>query len=216
MAKSARRIARRSGHQSDQTEAGGVPPGLTAAESSPIDTKKLKIFMPGPIDKDFVPYMWRPMMRLLSYQYPVVRASIFPYMPDRHTNAWIENGRSPLQVGICYRLGLNIGQLRELTPAAAVARSQDQESLSLLVVLGGSGFSVEPRQHLLVLPRRGSTAPIFFAITPLRAGTLILCISFYLARELALLQEFEVPIEAATKKNAKQQYIQATAGVDQT
>ena len=99
MAKSARRIARRSGHQSDQTEAGGVPPGLTAAESSPIDTKKLKIFMPGPIDKDFVPYMWRPMMRLLSYQYPVVRASIFPYMPDRHTNAWIENGRSPLQEG---------------------------------------------------------------------------------------------------------------------
>ena len=131
MAKSARRIARRSGHQSDQTEAGGVPPGLTAAKSSPIDTKKLKIFMPGPIDKDFVPYMWRPMMRLLSYQYPVVRASIFPYMPDRHTNAWIENGRSPLQVGICYRLELNIGQLRELTPAAAVARSQDQESLSL-------------------------------------------------------------------------------------
>jgi hypothetical protein len=120
----------------------------------------------------------------------------------RHINAWIEGGLPPLHVGRSYRLGLNIGPLRERALAAAVftePRSQDQESLKLLVVLSGSGFRVEPRQHQLVLPRRGSTETIFFSLTPLRAGRLTLCVSFYLARELALVQEFEVPIEAGSR-----------------
>jgi hypothetical protein len=116
----------------------------------------------------------------------------------RHINAWIEGDLPPLHVGRSYRLGLNIGPLRERALAAAVFAepgSHDQESLNLLVVFSGSGLRVEPHQHQLVLPRHGSTVPIFSSLTPLRAGRLTLCISFYLARELALVQEFEVPIE---------------------
>ena len=63
------------------------------------------------------------------------------------------------------------------------------------MVIGGSDFDVEPRSHPLSVPHHGDTGPIFFSLTPLRAYTLELRISFYLARELALLQEFQIPIE---------------------
>jgi flagellar protein FliO/FliZ len=116
----------------------------------------------------------------------------------RRINAWIEGGMPPLQVNRAYRLGLNIGRLRAGGIAAVrfiEPQQQYEATLDLLVVVGGTGFRLEPRRHVLALPCRGDSESIFFTLTPLRAATLILCISIYLARELALLQEFEVPIE---------------------
>jgi hypothetical protein len=62
------------------------------------------------------------------------------------------------------------------------------------IVLGGRGFVVEPRQQEFTIPKQGDTDPIFFAITPTAGDSLLLRISLYFARELTLLQEFEVPI----------------------
>jgi hypothetical protein len=48
------------------------------------DRKGLTIFMPAPIDWDFVPYPRRPMlqrnMRLIDPLYPVILSHIFPYV----------------------------------------------------------------------------------------------------------------------------------------
>jgi hypothetical protein len=114
----------------------------------------------------------------------------------RHINAWI--GAPPLRIDKAYRLGINIGRLREGALASAILPEpdrKDQRTLGLLIVVSGHGFTIEPRQHEIALPRRGETEAVFFAFTPTRQSGLMLRISVYLARELALLQEFEIPIE---------------------
>ena len=148
----------------------------------------------------------------------------------RRINAWIEDGAPPLQTGRTYRLGINIGRLRERALASAELREPEDWTYkrNLLIVVSGHGFTVQPRQHNIALPRIGETEPVFFAVTPTRQcparhslyggwieasvqsiaqsfsslpllfgqrPQLLLRISFYLACELALLQEFEIPIE---------------------
>ncbi len=61
--------------------------GSTAAPSNgslTSDRKKLTIFMPAPIDWDFVPYPRRPMlrcnMRLIDPLHPMILSHIFPYV----------------------------------------------------------------------------------------------------------------------------------------
>jgi HSP20 family molecular chaperone IbpA len=123
----------------------------------------------------------------------------------RHVNGWIEDGEPPLKKGRTYRLGVNIGRLREKTLASADLPNIDwggKESLELLVVVGGYGFSVDRREQILSLPRHGDSKDIFFAITPVQDNSLLLRISLYLARELTLLEEFEIPIEVQSAAEA--------------
>ena len=71
---------------------------------------------------------------------------------------------------------------------------KDSQQVDVWIVLSGRGFIAKPRQQLFTLPKEGDTYPIFFAITPAEHDSLLLRISVYFARELTLLQEFEVPI----------------------
>ena len=117
--------------------------------------------------------------------------------PKRHINAWIEDGDLPLIKGELYRFGINIGKLRDHALATQKLPEIDwgtNDKLEILVVLGGRDFSVEPRSQKFTLPKHGESDPIFFGVKGLIAGKPILRISFYLARELALLEEFELPL----------------------
>ena len=126
------------------------------------------------------------------------------FSEDRHINAWIEEGEPPLEKGRTYRFAMNVGQLCE---RALVAQElpeidwRDRDSLKVLIVVSGYGFSVQPRQQEFLLPRQGNTELVFFGITPTRSDSLLLRISLYLARELTLLQEFEISI--AIKESVK-------------
>jgi len=118
---------------------------------------------------------------------------------ERHVNAWIEDGEPPLQKGRTYRFGINIGKLCQHAIAAPKLREfdwKDNDELDVWIVLSGHGFSAQPRQRRFTLPKHGDTVPIFFAITPTEGDSLLLRISLYFARELTLLQEFEVSIAA--------------------
>jgi len=57
---------------------------------------------------------------------------------------------------------------------------------------------VEPREQELLLPSYGDTEPVFFGITPVLRDSLLLRITLYLARDLTLLEEFEVPVSVQT------------------
>jgi hypothetical protein len=50
----------------------GAPP--------PIDTATLSIFTPAPIDRDFVPYSQRPILRLIEVWDTIAVYHIFPYI----------------------------------------------------------------------------------------------------------------------------------------
>jgi hypothetical protein len=71
---------------------------------------------------------------------------------------------------------------------------KDNHKLDIWVVLSGYHFTAERRQQKFTLPKEGDTDPIFFAVTPTGGGSVFLRISLYFARELTLLQEFEIPI----------------------
>jgi hypothetical protein len=116
---------------------------------------------------------------------------------DRKVNAWFVDARPPLQQRRVYQLGVNIGKPREDALATASAPAidwGDKENLQLLVVISGFGFVADQRQQILTLPKRGDSDTIFFAVTP-NQDSMLLRISLYLARELTLLEEFELPIE---------------------
>ena len=118
-------------------------------------------------------------------------------MEEGRINAWIEDGEPPLEIGRTYRFGINIGKLRQRALGNLQAiEERDEKSLGILIVVGGHGFSVEPQGQSLLLPTHGDTEAVFFAITPVRRGSLLLRITLYLARELTLLEEFEIPINA--------------------
>lgn len=119
----------------------------------------------------------------------------------RFVNAWIEDGEPPLQQGRTYSLAINIGHLRERALATEPLAEIDwgnKDWLSILCVLSGNGVSIAPRQQVLQLPKSGEAAPIFFRITPTRAGGLFSRIGLYLAHELTLLEEFEVRVAVQT------------------
>ena len=115
----------------------------------------------------------------------------------RHINAWIVDGEPPLEKGRTYQFAINVGKLCEQAIAAPKLLGfdwKDNDELEVWIVLSGLGFSVEPRQRQFTLPKQGDTKPIFFAITVTGYESLLLRISLYFARELTLLQEFEVLI----------------------
>lgn len=112
-------------------------------------------------------------------------------------NAWIVDGEPPLEKGRTYEFAINVGTLCEHAMAAPRLRDfdwKDNPELDVWIVLSGHGFTAEPHQQKFTLPKQGDTDPIFFAINPTGYGSLLLRISLYFARELTLLQEFEVPI----------------------
>jgi hypothetical protein len=116
---------------------------------------------------------------------------------NRRINAWFEDGEPPLEKGRTYRLGINIGTLRDHSLATVRLPDMDwkeTDNLDLLIVLSGHGFLVKPRERVLKLPKTRDTETVFFAITPIIVDDVILRISVYLARELMLLEEFEIPI----------------------
>jgi hypothetical protein len=117
---------------------------------------------------------------------------------NRHINAWIVDGEPPLEKGRTYKFAINVGKLCEHANIAAPKLREfdwkDNQELEVWVVLSGSGIMAEPHQQKFTLPKQGDTDPIFFAVTPTGYGSVLLRISLYFARELTLLQEFEVPI----------------------
>jgi hypothetical protein len=115
----------------------------------------------------------------------------------REISAWIEGGEPPLDVGVKYRLFVKIGELPQHVLASTKLMNLDwgnHEGLRILVVISGRDLSVDPPQRELWLPKEGDSAPIFFDITFNGNDLLLLRIMFYLAHELTLLQEFEIPI----------------------
>jgi hypothetical protein len=117
----------------------------------------------------------------------------------RRINAWIEDGEPPLEKGHTYQLGVNIGKRRQHALADAEFPNvewKNEQSLQILVVISGHGLVVKPRERLVTLPRNGDSEPAYFSVTPVleNSDTLLLRISLYLARELTLLEEFEIPI----------------------
>jgi putative chitinase len=122
---------------------------------------------------------------------------------ERRINAWIEDGEPPLEVGHIYKLGIDVGLERDDALASAKLEVAPREDgLRLVIVVGGAGILVEPRQREINVPAEGNAQPVFFKLTPTRSSDVLLQISVYLARELALLQEFEVPIEMHTEAKA--------------
>lgn len=116
---------------------------------------------------------------------------------ERHVNAWIVDGEPPLEKGTTYKFAINVGKLCEHTTAAPRLSEfdwKDDRELDVWIVLSGYHFTVKPSQQKFTLPKQGDTDPIFFALTPTGYGSVLLRISLYFARELTLLQEFEVPI----------------------
>jgi len=79
--------------------------------------------------------------------------------------------------------------------------SRAQQEVNILVVLSGDEFRVHPRRQSLTLSQSCDTKPVEFEIVPLVAVSALLRISFYLARELLLLEEFEIsiPVQNAPK-----------------
>src|SRR5262249_55157981 len=132
-------------------------------------------------------------------------AYIAPRVEDRHINAWIENADAPLLEGELYTFGVNIGKLRAQALSGAKLPElhwPDTEQLALLIVLSGPDFEIQPRSVEITLPRHGDTAPAFFRIRPRKSALSLLRVSLYLARELALLEEFEIPIPVKEKLKA--------------
>jgi hypothetical protein len=125
--------------------------------------------------------------------------------PPRFINAWLEDGTPPLAPDRPYTLAINIGRLRDQTLASEpLARIDwgDKTSLMLLCVVSGHGASISPGQRTFELTPAGDTEKIPFTITARRADAIALRISLYLARELTLLEEFEVSIAVQKAKAA--------------
>jgi CspA family cold shock protein len=134
----------------------------------------------------------------------VVTESVAPDVPApvqteaRHVNAWIEDGEPPLETMRVYRLAVNVGKQRTDSLTSQPLAEPDfkgEDSLELLVVVGGQGFSIRQHQQKLRLPRAGDSGVVHFEITP-RIETLLLRISVFLSSDLTLLEEFEIPVEA--------------------
>ena len=116
---------------------------------------------------------------------------------ERHVNAWIEDGDLPLIRGQKYRFGVNIGRLRQGGLVSAKVPEIDwgnNKTVEIIVILSGRDFFIEPRSRQLNLSKTDETDPMFFTVTPLLKGLSLLRVSLYLARELALLEEFEIPL----------------------
>ena len=118
----------------------------------------------------------------------------------RSINAWIDGEQQVIAVNTAFRLGVNVGVPRSGALATETLPALDwdkADTIELLVMAGSSAFTVEPRSHKITLLPKGDTVPCYFAVTPKRSGTCNLRISFYIAVDLTLLEEFEVPLDIA-------------------
>jgi hypothetical protein len=117
---------------------------------------------------------------------------------SRKVNLWIEDGDLPLVQAQSYIFGFNIGGSRDNALVSEDIPDVDwgnRQSLELLVVLSGRGFSIDPPSKTITLQKQGDTVPFLFKLSPTEAGFLYLRIGLYLARELTLLEEYEIPFE---------------------
>jgi hypothetical protein len=168
------------GWELGEKETGAVPPGLLqeyAAVSSPVPRY-------GTVKKE------------AEVLVPPTEAQLVVGQ-NRHINAWIADGEPPLEKGRSYKFAINVGKLCEHAIAAPKLREfdwKDNHELDVWIVLSGYRVKVEPCQQKFTLPKEGDTDTLFFAITPTGYGSVLLRVSLYFARELTLLQEFEVPI----------------------
>ena len=56
-------------------------------------------------------------------------------------------------------------------------------------------LQIEPMVRPALLPREGDMAPVGFEVLALRTGMARLTLSVFLAREMALLEQFEISVE---------------------
>jgi len=116
----------------------------------------------------------------------------------RHVNVWLEEGRLPLEVGTRYRVGVDIGSQKQ--DAAGGGKFQepiwgDRQQLDLAIVLTGKGAQIEPAWQNAILPRYGNMPAIYFEVRPVLEGPLTLCLSIMLAKEMTLLEEFQITLD---------------------
>lgn len=123
---------------------------------------------------------------------------------QRHVNAWFEDGEQQLETDRLYRLAVNIGKPRPdslATEPIVEPDFADGDTLELLVVIGGHGFSIKRHQRTLRLPRKGDSEIVRFEVTP-RMESFLLRISVYVASDLTLVEEFEIPLTSAAHSRA--------------
>jgi hypothetical protein len=118
----------------------------------------------------------------------------------RYVNLWLDAAKPlPLEVGETYTFGLNIGKKRFAALNSAKFSEPDKwkdaDAISLTVIVTGNGVRVFPQPRRFVVFPSGDTEPVFFDIVPTRRDNFLVRISIYRSREMALLQEFECPIE---------------------
>jgi hypothetical protein len=148
----------------------------------------------------------------LSLIRPIIKATEAPRSvpagnleEERFVNAWIEGTEPPLAKGRRYRLGINIGRRHEHALATGKAPRIDwgtADKVEILVILTGLSFNIEPRAKRLTLPKRGESDSLFFCITPLVKDPLPLRVSLYIAGELTLLDELEIPLTVEDAREA--------------
>ncbi|WP_422016787.1 hypothetical protein [Reyranella sp.] len=122
----------------------------------------------------------------------------------RHVNAWFEDGDEQLEIDRSYYLAINIGKLRPgslATEPIVEPNFSAGAPLELLVVIGGHGFSIKRHQQTLWLPPEGDSEIVRFQVTP-RTESPFLRISIYMAIDLTLVEEFEIPLSRVTRSRA--------------
>lgn len=120
----------------------------------------------------------------------------------REVNVWLVENEPPLVVGIEHKVGVNIGQPREGSVGGGEFKEPDWgdlDKLDLIILLDGSNVTIAPGWQPTVLPKTGNMEPLYFYVTPLDKGTVLLSLSIYLARELTLLEEFLIELSAVEK-----------------
>ena len=123
-------------------------------------------------------------------------------LATRKVNVWLVNAQPPLFVGTDHRFGVNIGRTHEGALTSAVFQEPDwgdRDQLDLVILLEGANASVSPSWRPAVLPKSKNMEPVYFQVTPRDKGPVLLSLSIFLARELALLEKVSVEVTAVEK-----------------
>ncbi|HEX9945097.1 MAG TPA: hypothetical protein VGG03_24065 [Thermoanaerobaculia bacterium] len=131
-----------------------------------------------------------------------LEASAKDQPPNRYVNTWFEGEEPllPLAVGRRYAFHVQIGPRRStpgLEPAPFVEPDWgNREAVDLLITLYSDDFLIENRHHAFMLPRSEASEVLTSYLTPKHAGDCRVRIIVSLARELEVLQELAVAVEA--------------------
>lgn len=125
-----------------------------------------------------------------------------PGPEQRFVNTWFEGEEPvvPLVVGRRYRFRLQIGPRRaEAGPEPAPFVEPDwgdKVAIDLLISLYSEDFQIEGRHHRFILFRQEASEVLTSHLTPRRSGRLRLQLLVSLARELEVLQQLGIEVEA--------------------